>query len=86
MAKLGIPASTIINILYKQIILTRSIPFALALPNVAMACDEMDKATFDAMMQEGLEQAKRGEGLPLNIALNLLRMELSNGGIILRSK
>ena len=32
MAKLGIPASTVINMLYKQIIMTQSIPFSLSLP------------------------------------------------------
>lgn len=33
MAKLGVPASTVINMLYKQIIMTRSIPFSLSVPD-----------------------------------------------------
>ena len=52
MAKLGVPASTVINMLYKQIILTRSIPFALSVPSPPIARDEMDTATFNTMMEE----------------------------------
>lgn len=72
MAKLGIPASTVINMLYRQIIMTRSIPFSLSVPNIPVARDEMDPAVFDAMMGEGLEQAKAGQGLPLEDAFSLL--------------
>ena len=69
MAKLGVPASTVINMLYKQIILTRSIPFALSVPS---ARDEMDTATFNTMMEEGLSQARAGHGYSLDEAFNLL--------------
>lgn len=64
MAKLGVPASTVINMLNKQIIMTRSIPFSLSIPNAPIARDEMDATTFDTMMQEGLAQAKAGQGVP----------------------
>lgn len=72
LAKLGVPASTVINMLYKQIIMTRSIPFSLSVPNAPMARDEMDQALFDTMMGEGLAQAKAGQGLPLDEAFSLL--------------
>ena len=72
MAKLGIPASTVINMLYKQIIMTRSIPFPLSLPQAPIARDEMDTATFDAMMEAGLAQAKTGQGLSLDEATKQL--------------
>ncbi len=72
MAKLGIPASTVINMLYRQIIMTKSIPFSLSIPDVPIARDEMDKAAFDAMMGEGLAQAKAGQGFPLDEAFSLL--------------
>ena len=72
MAKLGVPASTVINMLYKQIIMTRSIPFSLSIPNVPIARDEMDTAAFDAMMSEGLAQAKAGQGLSLEDSFGLL--------------
>lgn len=68
MAKLGVPASTVINMLYKQIIMTRSIPFPLSLPQVPMARDEMDTVVFDSMMTEGLAQAKAGQGVQLEAA------------------
>ena len=72
MAKLGVPASTVINMLYKQIIMTRSIPFALSVPSAPIARDEMDTATFNAMMEEGLSQAKTGHGYSLDEAFDLL--------------
>lgn len=61
MDMLGIPASVVINTLYKQIILTRSIPFPLAVPAAPTSRDEMDEASFNAMMARGLEEAKAGE-------------------------
>ena len=73
MARLGVSASTVINMLYKQIIITRSIPFCLSIPDATIALDEMDTATFDFMMSEGLAQAKTGQGIPLETAFSLLR-------------
>ena len=55
---LGIPVSVVINTLYKQIIMTRSIPFSLSVPAVPVARDEMDEAAFHAMMERGLNEAK----------------------------
>lgn len=60
MAKLGVPASIVINMLYKQIVMTKSIPFPLCLPAAPAALDEMDAAAFAAMMQNGLNEAKAG--------------------------
>lgn len=65
---LGVPASTVINMLYKQIIMTRSIPFALTVPSAPVARDEMDAAAFDTMMEQGLKQAKAGQGMSLEEA------------------
>ena len=65
MAKLGVLASTVINMLYKQIVMTRSIPFPLSLPQAPMAPDEMDTSAFDAMMA--------GQGLPLGEVLQRMR-------------
>ena len=58
MEMLGIPVSVVINTLYKQIIMTRSIPFSLSVPPVPVARDEMDEAAFQAMMERGLREAK----------------------------
>ncbi len=76
MVKLGVPASTVINMLYKQIIMTRSIPFALSIPSAPISRDEMDTAAFDAMMEEGLSQAKAGHGYSLDEAFNLLHKDV----------
>ena len=58
MEMLGIPVSVVINTLYKQIIMTRSIPFSLSGPPVPVAREEMDEAAFHAMMERGLNEAK----------------------------
>ena len=58
MDMLGIPVSVVINTLYKQIIMTHSIPFPLSVPKVPVARDELDDATFSAMMERGLKEAK----------------------------
>lgn len=58
MDMLGIPVSVVINTLYKQIIMTQSIPFPLSVPAVPVARDEMDDTAFDAMMERGLKEAK----------------------------
>lgn len=58
MAKLGIPASVLINMLYKQIVMTQSIPFSLSIPSTISTLDEMDSTTFNSIMQNGLNEAK----------------------------
>jgi len=58
MNMLGIPVSVVINTLYKQIIMTHSIPFPLSVPKVPVARDELDDAAFSAMMERGLREAK----------------------------
>ncbi len=66
--QLGVPASVVINMLYKQIIMTKSIPFPLSIPNAPLARDEISKEEFDAMIGKGLAQAKDGQGVPLDEA------------------
>ena len=56
--RLGVPASVVINALYKQIIYRNGIPFSLVLPSAPVARDEMTDAEFNAMMQTGLNAAK----------------------------
>lgn len=58
MDMLGIPVSVVINTLYKQIIMTRSIPFSLSVPVAPAAREELDDAAFHAMMERGLKEAK----------------------------
>jgi len=73
MAQLGVPASVVINMLYKQIIMTKSIPFALSVPNAPLFRDEMDSAQFDAVMRNGYEQAMANESRPAADVFSELR-------------
>ena len=78
MSQLGIPVSVVINMLYKQIIMKKGIPFSLSLPSAPVTLDEMDKATFNSIMENGLKQAKNGESLNAEDVFNSLRKELAN--------
>ena len=61
--RLGVPASVVINALYKQIIYRNGIPFSLVLPSAPVTRDEMTDAEFNAMMQTGLNAAKADRSL-----------------------
>ena len=76
MSKLGIPASVVINMLYKQIVMTKSIPFSLSLPAAPMARDEMDADTFNTIMQNGLDEAKSDHSRPTSEVFADLRRGL----------
>ena len=79
MAELGIPASTAINMFYRQIIQERGMPFK---PSLAArrprALDEMTKEEFDQRMSAGLAQAKAGISRPAAEALSALIEEFSH--------
>ncbi len=65
MSKLGLPASVVINALYKQIILTKSIPFSLSLPKEPVTLDSMTTEKFNSTMEKGLSQAKTDQSRPV---------------------
>ena len=76
MDMLGIPASVVINTLYKQIIMTRSIPFSLSIPAEPLARDEMDEAAFNRMLRSGLQEAKENRSVSASDVFEELRREL----------
>ena len=76
MEMLGIPASVVINTLYKQIIMTRSIPFSLSVPTVPVARDEMDEVAFNAMMARGMNEAKADKSQSASDIFADLRREM----------
>ena len=76
MEMLGIPTSVVINTLYKQIIMTRSIPFSLAVTAVPVARDEMDEAAFNAMMARGMNEAKADKSRAASDVFADLRREM----------
>ena len=76
LSKLGIPASVVINMLYKQIIMTRSIPFSLSLPKEPVTLDSITTSEFNSIMETGLSQAKNDDSLPVTEVFTNLRQEL----------
>ncbi len=76
MAQLGLSASGVINLLYRQIILQKGLPFAVTLPSAPPALDAMTREEFDAMLGKSLAQADAGEGVPLQEAFQALRKGL----------
>ena len=77
MAQLGVPASVVINMLYKQIIMTKSIPFSLSVSNSFQTLDEMNEEEFELMMQKGLTDAKAGNSRSAKSVFNNLRQEFA---------
>lgn len=73
--QLGIPVSVLIDSLYRQIILTNSIPYPFRIPTLPTR-EGMTPAQFDAQMAEGLRQAKAEQGLALKEAFEKIREDL----------
>jgi len=65
--QLGIPVSVLIDSLYRQIILTNSIPYPFSLP-APQTRDSMTDQEFHVMMKTGLSQAKTEQGMDVNDA------------------
>lgn len=76
LSQLGVPASVVINTLYKQIIRTKSIPFDITLSSTPSARDEMGTKEFDTMMQKGLDDAKADRSKPVADVFRELRQEI----------
>ena len=73
MDQLGIPASVVINSLYKQIIMTRSIPFSLTIPSAPITLENMDEQSLNAMLEKGYQQALNGESKSIQEAFAEIR-------------
>ena len=65
MSQLGLPASVVINALYKQIIMTKSIPFSLSLPKEPITLDSLTTEEFNSIIEKGLSQAKADQSRPV---------------------
>lgn len=76
MSKLGLPVSVVINALYKQIIMTKSIPFSLSLPKEPITLDSLTTEEFNSIMEKGLSQAKVDQSRPVADVFADLRREL----------
>ncbi len=70
--RLGLSASSFINMTYRQVILRNGIPFSVTLPTGIRTRDSMTEDEFDQMMQIGLDQAESGETIPFKQAFDEL--------------
>lgn len=76
LATLGIPASSAINMFYKQIILNRGIPFEVKIPtarpvNVA----ELSRTELDTELEKGYADMKAGRTKPVKQAFADIRKD-----------
>lgn len=76
---LGMPVSVVINMLYRQIIQQRGIPFSLNLPLSIPTLDTMSREEFDAMMTKGWEQSEAGQGCDLDEAFDRILSVVNRG-------
>lgn len=74
--QIGVPASVVINMLYKQIIYTRGIPFSLTLNHEPITRNEMPVKEFDSIMEKGLTQAQEGQGRTLSEVTHDMKREI----------
>ena len=73
--RLGVPVSVLIDSLYRQIIMTNSIPYSFSIPTLPTR-DSITAEQFDAMMSEGLKQANAEQGMNLEDAFSKIRENL----------
>ena len=78
--ELGVPASVVINMLYKQIIITRGIPFAISLATRPKTREELSKAEFDAMMQAGYDDALANRSEDADVVFARIRKSIAEHG------
>ncbi len=60
MHSLGVTPSSLIQMLYKQVILKRAIPFDISLPSKPIATGDMTEEEISELVQEGIDSAKDG--------------------------
>ena len=73
--RLGVPVSVLIDSLYRQIIMTNSIPYSFSIPTLPTR-DTMTAEQFNSTMAEGLKQAKAEQGMDLEDAFGKIRENL----------
>ena len=80
MNELGVPASVVINMLYKQIIITRSIPFSISLAAKPKSLEDLSKAEFYSMMEAGYDDALADNSEDANIVFSRIRKRIAEHG------
>lgn len=74
--RLGIPVSVFIDMTYRQVIMRDGVPFSLDIPDKLITRDTLTKVEFDAMMQNGLAQAKSDDSVAIDEAFRQLKAEI----------
>ena len=74
--RLGIPVSVFIDMTYRQVIMRGGVPFSLDIPDKLITRDTLTKVEFDAMMQNGLAQAKSDDSVSIDEAFRQLKAEI----------
>ena len=72
LADIGLPVSVLIDTLYRQIIMTGGVPYSLTVPKIPTR-DTMSDAQFNAIMENGYNQAKNGQSIPVDEAFDKIR-------------
>lgn len=62
LAEIGLSSSSVINALYKQIIIQKGIPFPMVTYQTKATDAMVDKEQLNILLAEGLRQAKANEG------------------------
>lgn len=73
LAKLGISASSGINMFYRQIILQNGLPFRPSIPASPRSLDEMTKEEPDAEIEKGYQDMPDGLVVDSKTAFSVLR-------------
>ncbi len=76
LSALGVSSSGIINMLYRQIILTHGIPFPITMPHPLPVLEEMPQGELDSMLEKGLAQAKAKQGYTLDEVFDALEKDI----------
>ena len=74
--RLGIPVSVFIDMTDRQVIMRDGVPFSLDIPDKLITRDTLTKVEFDAMMQNGLAQAKSDDSVSIDEAFRQLKAEI----------
>lgn len=74
--RLGIPVSVFIDMTYRQVIMRDGVPFSLDIPDKLITRDTLTKVEFDAVMQNGLAQAKSDDSVSIDDAFRQLKAEI----------
>lgn len=74
--RLGIPVSVFIDMTYRQVIMRDGVPFSLDIPDKLITRDTLTKVEFDAMMKNGLAQAKSDDSVSIDEAFRQLKAEI----------